>query len=75
MKMLALGLHEDTPEGEARNAMKMAQKMLRKFNLSQAAVLSSHSEMENKASLKGLYSAYGFFCSYLDGPIDLGVSI
>ncbi|GMI46195.1 hypothetical protein TrCOL_g1446 [Triparma columacea] len=52
-KMLTLGLHEDTPEGEARNAMKLATRYLRKFNLSQATVMKTGQDMADSENMKG----------------------
>jgi hypothetical protein len=39
-KMLALGLHAGTSEAEAQQSMRQAQRLLNKYNLDQAAILS-----------------------------------
>ena len=49
-KMLQLGLHASTSEAEAQHAMRLAQKLLQKFNLTQAAVMLSLNTQEEKDS-------------------------
>jgi hypothetical protein len=49
-KMLQLGLHPTTSEAEAQQAMRVAQKLLHKFNLTQAAVMLSQSSQADKDS-------------------------
>jgi Protein of unknown function (DUF2786) len=57
MKLLNVGFHEKSNEQEAKNSMKLAQKLMRRHNLSQALMIKEHEEKnsgEKKgASLKG----------------------
>jgi hypothetical protein len=48
--MLQLGLHPSTSEAEAHQAMRVAQKLLQKFNLTQAAVMLSQTSQEDRDS-------------------------
>jgi hypothetical protein len=56
-KMLQLGLHHSTSEAESQHAMKVAQKLLQKFNLTQAAVMLSQetggSDLNDSEALQG----------------------
>lgn len=52
--MLKRGLHENTPEAEAQTAMKLAERLLRKFNLDQVQLLAeSDAQVQASAALAG----------------------
>lgn len=54
IKLLNMGFHEGSNENEAKKAMKLAQKLMRKHNLSQALLLQDRETMnEGSESLKG----------------------
>jgi len=53
-KMLSLGLHAATPEAEAQQAMKQAQRLLQKYNLDQATVLQERDgKLANAGAMQG----------------------
>lgn len=52
-KILNVGLQEGTPRGEAKRAIRIATKKLKKFNLDQAEIMSSHTELQDKGSMRG----------------------
>jgi hypothetical protein len=65
-KMLQLGLHPSTSEAEAQQAMKRAQKLLTKFNLTQAAVLTSTDNSQGSAGSQDIAGLQGgMVCVYV----------
>ena len=50
IKLLNTGFHEQSNEHEAKNAMKLAQRLMRKHNLSQALLLRERQEKESSNS-------------------------
>ncbi len=54
-KMLALGLHAGTSEAEAQQSMRQAQRLLNKYNLDQAAILSEAggAGLKNEGAMAG----------------------
>jgi hypothetical protein len=50
MKLLNTGFHERSNEHEAKNAMKLAQRLMRKHNLSQALLLQERNAANNNPS-------------------------
>ena len=60
-KMLQQGLHPNITEAEAMQAMKHAQKLLTKFNMTLAAVLNSLSSPDQ--SLSNVSALNGVLCS------------
>lgn len=52
-KILDRGLHPNTPEHEAQKSMRLAQKMLAKFNLSQAYVMAERDGLADEGALQG----------------------
>lgn len=72
-KMLDRGLHKDTPQAEAENAMRLAQREMRKYNLDQQRVFEQTAERAEirtncyrvriTNSKGGLFSQYRMFDS------------
>jgi Protein of unknown function (DUF2786) len=50
IKLLNTGFHDQSNENEAKNAMKLAQRLMHKHNLSQALLLKERQESSNKDS-------------------------
>ena len=50
IKLLNTGFHKGSNENEAKNAMKIAQRLMRKHNLSQALLLKEQQEKEDNSS-------------------------
>jgi len=53
IKLLNTGFHEQSNENEAKNAMKLAQRLMRKHNLSQAILLKERQEKNEKEQSGG----------------------
>jgi Protein of unknown function (DUF2786) len=53
IKLLNTGFHDQSNENEAKNAMKLAQRLMHKHNLSQALLLKERQESSNKNNQNG----------------------
>jgi len=51
--MLQLGLHPDTPDTEAQQALKNANRFLTRYNLQQVDILREAEEADQDATLAG----------------------